>query len=136
MVPTIIGFAIGVPLIVGTLFVWVVLRMRALYWRVGSFECSISEPGSDTWTKGIAVFGAEYISWFPLISLGRKPRYTFSRQRLTIAAQSGGDERADTLVLRVRCNGIEQMWGMGRDSFTGLVSWMDAAPPEEEPTRI
>lgn len=136
MAPTILGIALGVILLVGALLVWGVLRLRALYRRVGSFECSIAKVDSDEWTKGIAVFGAEYISWYPLISLGRNPRFAFSRQRLSVTAQSGGSETDDTLVLHVRCNGKEQKWGMSRDSFTGLVSWMDAAPPEEEPTAI
>ena len=134
---TIIGSGLLIAvLIVGALFVWAVIRMRLLYRRVGSFECTVTPIGKDAWRSGIAMFGAQYITWYPSMGLSRKPELSFSRQRLEVIDHHGEDSETHSLVAHISCNGKEMLWCMSEDSLSGLVSWMDAAPPAEEPTRM
>lgn len=131
-----ISILIVLVLLCGVILTLFVLRMRSLSRRVGSFESAMQFEGKDSWVGGVAIFGAQYISWFPTMSLGRKPAVAFSRSRLVIEDVRVQDTDHGTLVLSVTHNGKHYKWGMSAQSKAGLVSWMEAAPPSEEPTRI
>ncbi|WP_182354466.1 DUF2550 family protein [Flaviflexus huanghaiensis] len=128
------GVLIVLLLIAGVFILWAVLRTRALYRRVGSFPCAVSVPNSETWRSGVAIFGAEYITWFRIASLSRKPAYSFSRHRLRVVDYHQRDEVEGTIVVHLECNGEELLWAMSMSSMAGLVGWMDGARPSEEPT--
>ena len=130
------GVVIAMLIVAGVILFWAALRMRALYRRVGSFQTAVSEMGTGVWRSGIAVFGAEYITWYRAGSLSRKPALSFSRHRLSIVDYHQRDESAGTIVVHLTCNGQDLLWAMSTSSMAGLVGWMDGARPTEEPTAM
>jgi hypothetical protein len=108
----------------------VLSRVRHLARRVGSFECSLRRAGQREWTSGIAVFGARRLHWHRTVSLRRRPGRTFVRRDLEIV---GRRRRAPGDVVEVVCRhrGEELELAMGDDALAGLVSWLEAAPPDE-----
>lgn len=128
------GVLIVMLVIAGVFILWGVIRTRALYRRVGSFPCAVSDLESGSWRSGVAIFGAEYITWFRTASLSRKPALSFSRHRLRVVDYHQRDEAAGTIVVHLECNGDEHLWAMSMSSMAGLVGWMDGARPSEEPT--
>lgn len=128
------GVMIAVLIVAGVFFFWAMVRIRVLYRRVGSFQCAVSEMDSEVWRSGIAVFGAEYITWYKTGSLSRKPALSFSRHRLGVVDYHQRDESEGTIVVHLECNGAHYLWAMSMSSMAGLVGWMDGARPSAEPT--
>lgn len=134
--PAVLGSILLVLLFIAGVFcTLIVLRLRALYRRVGSFECGISTDGRQ-WKSGIAVFGAHYISWYRTSSMSRKPVYSFSRSHTHLVSQKHQDTDSGTVVAVIVSNGQQYYVGMSQEALSGFVSWMESASPEEEPTRI
>ncbi len=133
--PVILGTIAALLFLVGTLIaVYLILRLRKLYRRVGSFECSLSEGTDRTWRSGIGIFGARYLTWYPVVSLSRKAVHSFSRERLRVVDHHQKDTESGTLVLHLKHNERDILMATTQESFAALASWMDAAPPSEEPT--
>lgn len=128
----ILALAILVPVVVLT------LRRRWLSRLGGSFECSVrlhdTTPGSG-WVLGVARYQGDRVEWFRSFSATFRPRLTFVRG----VAQAGA-QRTPTPIESVvlfedqRIVGLttpEGSWevAMTADSLTGLLSWLEAAPP-------
>lgn len=128
------GVLIAILIVAGAFLILAAIRTRALYRRVGSFQCAVSEMGSEVWRSGVAVFGADYITWFRTASLSRRPALSFSRNRLSVVDYHQRDEEAGTIVVHLECNGTHYLWAMTTSSMAGLVGWLDGARPSEEPT--
>lgn len=132
----VLGVVIALLIIAGAFIFWAALRTRALFHRVGSFPCAVSKVDSGTWRSGVAVFGAEYLTWYKTGSLSRKPVLSFSRHRLTIVDYHQRDPEEGTIVVHVECNGHGWLLAMTSDSMSGVVGWMDGASPTEQPTAM
>lgn len=128
------GVLIVVLIVAGAFISWAIIRIRALYRRVGSFQAAVRELESGAWRSGIAVFGAEYITWYKTGSLSWKPALSFSRHRVSVVDYHQRDEDAGTIVVHLECNGTHYLWAMSMSSMAGLVGWMDGARPMGEPT--
>ncbi|MDD9208248.1 DUF2550 domain-containing protein [Georgenia sp. 10Sc9-8] len=127
---------VGALVLLGVLAVVLYSRVRTLARRVGSFECALRRPGSEDWTSGIAGYGVNRVDWHRLVSLAPWPATSWSRDRLQLLAHTGRDGNAGTVVeVRCRHGGEEFELAMVRGAFAGLVSWLEAAPPGEEPLR-
>ena len=134
--PMILGLiAAGLALIVGVVAFLLYLRYRSLSRRVGSFECALSEDG-QSWRMGTAVFGAAYISWYPSLSLTRKPAASYSRTRIVVEKVEQRDTPGGSHVARVSSNGKTVYLGTSQEALHGLTSWLESASPREEPTNI
>lgn len=112
------------------------VRVRRIAGRVGSFECALRRPRARDWTSGIACFGAGRVDWYRLVSLSGRPSRSWRRERLEVLQRErrprpGGEGH----VMEVRCryDGEEFDLAMVRESFAGLVSWLESAPPHEVP---
>ncbi|MGO1621882.1 DUF2550 family protein [Flaviflexus sp.] len=130
----ILSVLVALLFVAGAFVFWAMLRTRALFNHVGSFPCSVSEPGSNEWKAGVAVFGAEYLTWYKTGSITRRPSLSFSRHRLSIVDYHQRNEAAGTAVVHFECNGEDWLWAMTNSSVAGVVGWMDGASPVEEPT--
>ncbi|WP_127131709.1 DUF2550 family protein [Georgenia sp. SYP-B2076] len=112
------------------------LRVRRIGRRIGSFECALRRAGAKDWTSGIACFGAGRVDWYHLVSLSPRATRSWRRDRLEILGRErrprpGGEGH----VVEARCRyGDEEFeLAMVRDSFAGLVSWLESAPPHSAP---
>jgi hypothetical protein len=117
-------------------------RQRWLARPGGTFECSLRLPPADPgtgWTLGVARYNQGLLEWFRFFSYSLRPRLTFPRGEVRVvesrvpatveAVAFGTDQR----VIRVETataqpNGPCEL-AMSQDSLTGLLSWLEAAPP-------
>ena len=134
--PGALVLVLGALVLLGVVALLLYSRVRALARRVGSFECALRRPGSADWTSGIAGYGVNRVDWHRLVSLAPRPASSWSRNRLHVLAHTGREGSTATVV-EVRCRyGDEEFeLAMVRGAFAGLVSWLEAAPPGEEPLR-
>lgn len=131
---------VGVALLLclGALLVWRYARRAWLARSGGVFACELNLGGSQDprWVLGIVRYSGENLEWFRSASLGLRPRYSFRRS--TTTARGAGSARASEslglgvlLQLEATAAGEPHVWelAMDGDSATGLLAWLEAAPP-------
>ncbi len=110
-----------------------VARRIFLARAVGSFDCSIRDLGSGSWSFGIARYGAGRLDWYRVFSLSPKPSRVYRRDRLEIIGRRdptavpvvlGGE-----LIVRCRYDDRDLDLALSEDAYVGLSSWAEAAPP-------
>jgi len=118
------------------------LRRRWLDRLGGTFECSLrlrmTTPGAG-WVLGVARYSEGILEWFRFFSYSPRPRVTFRRGAVRVLESRDPDPieavalNADQRVIRVAPTEQpdDQGWelAMSADSLTGLLSWLEAAPP-------
>ena len=118
------------------------LRRRWLSREGGTFECSVrlgrSTPGAG-WVLGLARYNAEKLEWFRFFSYSARPRKTFLRNEVRILQSRDPDPveavalyaGQRVVVLEEQQASTVRVWdlAMGSGSLTGLLSWLEAAPP-------
>ena len=122
------------------------LRQRWLNRMGGNFECSLrlrmTTPGAG-WVLGVCrysegILDQGILEWFRFFSYSPRPRMRFSRSELRVLETRDPDPveavalSSDQTVVRVESPGrpgeIIEL-AMSADSLTGLLSWLEAAPP-------
>ncbi|AWE42883.1 MULTISPECIES: DUF2550 family protein [unclassified Actinobaculum] len=110
-----------------------VIRLRMLLKRVGTFQCSL-RVGPGAWRTGVMMFRPDALLWFATRSLRPQARYVIARSALRLSGHSTvGD---DIIIADLSVGGATLQAAMSSASLAGLVSWLDSAPPVEEPTDI
>ncbi len=117
------------------------VRQRWLNRLGGNFECSVrlrvTTPGAG-WVLGVCRYGEGVLEWFRFFSYSPRPRLTFQRSELRVVETRDPDPveavalSSDQMVVRVEAPGRPgQFWelAMSSESLTGLLSWLEAAPP-------
>lgn len=118
------------------------LRRRWLARQGATFECSVrlsqTTPGSG-WALGLARYNAENLQWFRFFSFSLRPRKSFLRNDVrVIETREPNQIEAVSLYAGQRVvsfeivdDSITQTWelAMSPDSMTGLLSWLESAPP-------
>ena len=117
------------------------LRRRWLARQGGTFECSLrlrsTAPGSG-WALGVARYNDENLEWFRFFSVSHAPRKIFLRHDVNVLESREPTEveamslYAGQRIVRIETNGVRQeTWelAMSAGSLTGLLSWLEAAPP-------
>jgi hypothetical protein len=117
------------------------LRQRWLNRLGGNFECSlrlrVTTPGAG-WVLGVCRYKEGILEWFRFFSYSPKPRLVFARSELRVLETRDPDPieavalSSDQTVVRVAVPGQpDQFWelAMSAESLTGLLSWLEAAPP-------
>ncbi|GAA2105877.1 DUF2550 domain-containing protein [Microlunatus panaciterrae] len=118
------------------------LRRRWLARMGGTFECSLrlrkSTPGTG-WVLGVARYNGEDLEWFRFFSFSFRPRKTFVRGQVMVLENRDPDPvEAVSLYSGQRVVRVEEGYGddaqlwdlaMSGDSLTGMLSWLEAAPP-------
>ncbi len=134
-------------LLVLTLLPFVLLAARRRWLaRSGSLvECSLrlstrsSRAGSPAsgWALGFARYSGEELEWFRVFSLALRPRLRLCRRGTTVVRTRAPDEaeaprlyRDQRVVVLTDPAGREVDLAMEGSSITGLLSWLEAAPPQ------
>jgi len=140
---------LGIAEVVGALvvlpalaLVLLALRRRWLSRQGGTFECSMrldsATPGSG-WALGVGRYNEDLLEWFRYFSYSWRARKSFPRCEVRVLQTRDPDAveavslYADQRVVRfeVGSAGQPEEWelAMSPDSLTGLLSWLEAAPP-------
>ncbi|MDO4887475.1 MAG: DUF2550 family protein [Actinomycetaceae bacterium] len=114
------------------LLVGYTLRLRTLLARYGAVQCALRR-GEEPWRAGIVIFSVRSFDWYPRFSVRFRPGQAFPRDRINIVESR---QAADTemSIVRFEVDGQAYHVLLPTPAFAGLISWMDSAPPEEEPT--
>ena len=140
MLVQVLGYCV---LLIAFALVLLAVRQRWLNRFGGNFECSlrlrVTTPGAG-WVLGVCRYGEGLLEWFRFFSYSPRPRLTFQRSELRVVETRDPDaveavalsSGADQMVVRVEAPGRPgQYWelAMSAESLTGLLSWLEAAPP-------
>jgi hypothetical protein len=118
------------------------LRRRWLARQGGTFECSLrlrtATPGAG-WALGVARYNEENFEWFRFFSYSFSPRKTFLRNDVNVLdnrepdAVEASSLYAGQRIVRIEASsdGTAEVWdlAMSSESLTGMLSWLEAAPP-------
>lgn len=115
------------------------VRRRWLSRQGGLFDCSVRTPGTGPgtgWVLGVARYTGDNLEWFRAFSLALRPKVIFPRSRSHAGAQRDPDPiEAVVLYDDQRIVSLEltdgRSWelAMSVSSLTGLLSWLESAPP-------
>ncbi|MDO5747209.1 MAG: DUF2550 family protein [Actinomycetaceae bacterium] len=107
------------------------IKLRRTLHGTGSFMCSYRPNATTKWRQGWAVYRRDTLDWYPMFSLAQKPRWSWRRREIEIESpvhyrtKDGQDYiRVDLTTPHATC----QM-SMEAADHSGLVSWIEAAPP-------
>ena len=118
------------------------LRRRWLSRQGGTFECSLrphsASPGTG-WMLGVGRYNEGLLEWFRFFSYSWRARESFPRPEVRVLETRDPDPveavalYAEQRIVRfeILVRGEAQHWelAMSPDSLTGLLSWLEAAPP-------
>jgi len=140
---------LGVIEVLGVLLVLLVIALALLAARRrwldrlgGTFECSLRlnmmTPGTG-WALGVGRYNEGILEWFRFFSYALRPHKVFDRAVVRVletrdpdlveAVALSSDHRVLRLETRVASTDQEWELAMSPDSLTGLLSWLEAAPP-------
>jgi hypothetical protein len=116
------------------------LRRRLLSSNGGVFDCGMrvwKDGQPTTWTMGMARYHQDEFQWFRAFSLIPSPSLQLSRETIHVTNHRDADDLEalvlfeDHLVVSVEetASGRRRDLSMTRGSLTGLLSWLEAAPP-------
>lgn len=135
------------------ILVGLAVRRRWVARHGGTFECSLrrrsprrrpanasgTEAPSTDWVLGVARYSGEYLEWFRFFSVFWWPKHRFLRSEVSVVDHRTPtkDEAvalyADQEVVTVEIGGVgrseQRDLAMTPDSLTGMLSWLEAAPP-------
>ena len=118
-------------------------RRRWLSRQGGTFECSLrmvnSVPGAG-WALGVGRYNQGLLEWFRFFSFSVRPKQTFTRAEVRVLDSRDPDPveavslTSDQRIIRLQVTGagptaVERDLAMTQDSLTGLLAWLEAAPP-------
>ena len=117
-------------------------RRRWLDRPGATFDCSLrlrmTTPGAG-WVLGVGRYSEGILEWFRYFSYSLRPKMVFPRRNVRVLETRMPDPveavalNAGEKVLRLEMQDghSEEEWelAMSQDSLTGLLSWLEAAPP-------
>jgi len=118
--------------------IYLVSRRRWLARNGGTFDLSVrvrSERAGRGWVLGVGRYSADDLEWFRIFTLSLRPKRRFRRQLLEIERRrmpQGAEEFAlydDAVVIACRYAGEPVELALTGGSLTGLLAWLEAAPP-------
>ena len=104
----------------------------------GTVECGLRRGPNGPWRLGLASYQREELNWFGALGLTMRPDVVFPRRDLTVVSRRLPTEaEAASLgpgMVVVECRVGEDTGGtielaLGEEALTGLLSWLEAAPP-------
>ncbi|MCA0293976.1 MAG: DUF2550 domain-containing protein [Actinobacteria bacterium] len=115
------------------------IRRRWLSRQGGLFDCSVrlstKTPGTG-WVLGVARYSGDNLEWFRAFSISVRPRLIFPRSQARAGQQREPDSIESVLlyddqrIVRMEiADGSSWELAMSVPSLTGLLSWLESAPP-------
>jgi len=104
----------------------------------GTVECGLRRGPNGPWRLGVASYQREELNWFGALGLTMRPDVVFPRRDLTVVSRRLPTEaEAASLgpgMVVVECRVGEDTGGsielaLGEEALTGLLAWLEAAPP-------
>ncbi len=142
-------WAVDVLLVVVVLtalaLVGLVLRRRRLTRRLGAFDLSINkraEASAHGWTLGVAAYRGHTLRWYRTFSVRFRPAYVWDRRTMVVEGRrvpEGAEMHAlhdGHLIVTTRNRTPVQQLALSPDALTGLLAWLEAAPPGESTGRV
>jgi hypothetical protein len=118
--------------------VYLIVRRRLLARSGGTFDLSVRvrayRPGRG-WVLGVGRYNSDALEWFRIFSLSVRPARTYRRSRLEVGPRRSVqrvEEYAlydDAIVVECRYGGEPVELAMTEAALTGLLAWLEAAPP-------
>jgi Protein of unknown function (DUF2550) len=118
--------------------VLLVVRRRWLARHGGTFDLSVrvrSDRAGRGWALGVGRYNIDELEWFRIFTLSLRPRRSFRRKLLEIEDRRepvGVEEFAlydDAIVVAGRYAGEPIELALTSAALTGLLAWLEAAPP-------
>lgn len=113
-------------------------RRRWLSRQGGLFDCSArlsADARGGGWALGVARYSGDNLEWFRSFSFAFRPRLIFPRSQVQVGQQRDPDPIESVLlyddqrVLELRLEQESWELAMTPASLTGLLSWLESAPP-------
>jgi hypothetical protein len=103
----------------------------------GTVECGLRRGPNGPWRLGVASYQREELNWFGALGLTMRPDVVFPRRDLIVVSRRlPTDAEAASLgpgMVVVECKVGEDTGtvelALGEEALTGLLSWLEAAPP-------
>ena len=103
----------------------------------GTVECGLRRGPDGSWRLGLASYRPEELWWFGALGMTMRPDVVFPRRDLTVVSRRLPTEaEAASLgpgMIVVECKVGEDTGtielALGEEALTGLLSWLEAAPP-------
>lgn len=147
LVGEVLAGVVAAVLLVGVVLV---VRLRSLTRRAGTFDCAlraVEEHGGGgaaegPWSLGVARTGSDGVRWWRSRSLSPRPRWSAPRDLVEVErlgdgagadATSGGsqDDLGPVILLRCRSGGRAVDLAMNDDAYTGFAAWLESLPPRD-----
>ncbi|MGL4172729.1 MAG: DUF2550 domain-containing protein [Actinomycetota bacterium] len=129
---------VGAFLLLSFIYLAVIaFRRRWLSRGWGVFDCSVrmNPEARGRWKLGVARYRGDGVEWFRVFDISPRPRRVFARSDLVIAGRRelhGVEALSLTpgfLVLQCKQAHDALELAMSEESYTGLASWLESAPP-------
>ena len=94
------------------------------------------------WSYGIAQYGADRVDWYRIFSYAFRPAAVLGRRDLEVIgrrAPEGTEELAlfpGWTILDCRLGSGYAELALSEDALTGFLSWLEAAPPGQDVSRV
>jgi hypothetical protein len=110
------------------------LRRRFLLSGLGAVTMWVRRPGMLRWSVGVAWYGSDVLLWYRGLSFAVRPHERLSRAAMQITAQRFAERDdlalpADLVVVACATSDGPRELAMDRSTVTGLLSWLESAPP-------
>lgn len=108
----------------------------------GTVECGLRK-GTGPWRLGVASYQLDELRWFNAFGISQRPDETFPRRDLSVVSRRAPDSaEAATLgsgrvVVECRlATGDTVELALADSALTGLLAWLEAAPPGSHLGRV
>lgn len=116
---------------------WIYARRRWLSRDGGIFDAELNVGSADEprWVLGMARLSGDDLEWFPVLAVGMRPAKAMSRGAGVIRARTDpdSDPLGSQRIMRLEADSRagRQVWELAlhQNAVTGLLAWLEAAPP-------
>jgi hypothetical protein len=110
------------------------LRRRFLLFGLGAVTMWVRRPGMQRWSLGVAWYGSDVLLWYRGLSFAVRPHERLNRAVMQITGQRSARRDdlalpADLIVVQCTTTDGPLELAMDRSTVTGLLSWLESAPP-------
>lgn len=102
----------------------------------GTVECGLRRDASGPWRLGVASYQLDELRWYSAFGISQRPEETFGRRDLTVVSRRSPDTAEEAALgpgrIVVECrlagDGLVEL-ALAESALTGLLAWLEAAPP-------